>query len=162
MVLADPAQGASTSSTGAQGEGLGARGIPGFVLAFDTFQNDLGAYGSCSYYDTIPVPCDPVGVPYLAVGQGATDLWENPWTNVNGYLDTENSADYTPNAYGNATHNYVVSVNNSIMTVTLDGHQLFTGSVTLPPAAYLGFTASTGGAVETVIISNLSATVSEP
>jgi hypothetical protein len=48
------------------------------------------------------------------------------------------------------------------MTVTMDGHELFTGTVSLPPAAYLGFTASTGGAEEAVTISALTATVSAP
>ena len=55
-----------------------------------------------------------------------------------------------------------MTVVNGIMTVTIDGNELFTGKVTLPPVAYLGFTASTGGAMESVTISSLSATVSEP
>lgn len=48
------------------------------------------------------------------------------------------------------------------MTVTMDGYELFTGPVSLPPVAYLGFTASTGGAEEAVTFSNLTATVSAP
>jgi hypothetical protein len=56
----------------------------------------------------------------------------------------------------------VVTVVNHIMTVTMDGHELFTGTVSLPPAAYLGFTASTGGDQESVTFSNLTATVSAP
>jgi hypothetical protein len=39
----------------------------------------------------------------------------------------------------------VVTVVNSVMTVTMDGYELFSGKVSLPPVAYLGFTASTGG-----------------
>ncbi len=151
MVLGDPSQGATTSSLGATGSGLGADGIPGFVLGFDTYQNGLGCAG-----------CDPVPVPYMAVGQGATALWENPWTFVNGNLDTQNSTDYTASTFANSTHSYVVTVVNSIMTVTMDGYELFTGTVSLPPAAYLGFTASTGGAMEAVTISALTATVSAP
>ena len=98
----------------------------------------------------------------MAVGQGATSLWENPWTYVNGNLDTQNSTDYPIDTFTSATHTYVVTVVNSIMTVTMDGYELFTGTVSLPPVAYLGFTASTGGDEEEVTISALTATVSAP
>jgi hypothetical protein len=158
MVLADPTQGAKTSTTGAVGEGLGANGIPGFVLGFDTFQNgDIATGMTCSF----PV-CDPVTVPYMAVGQGATALWENPWTFVNGDLDTGSSDDFSLTAFTNASHNYVVSVVNNVMTVTLDGSELFSGTVSLPQSAFLGFTASTGGSEEAVTFSNLTATITAP
>ncbi len=91
-----------------------------------------------------------------------TALWENPWTFVNGDLDTQASTDYSASSYANSTHNYVVTVVNGVMTVTMDSYELFSGKVSLPPAAYLGFTASTGGAEEAVTISNLTATVSAP
>lgn len=161
MVLADPSQGATTSSIGLLGEGLGANGIPGFVLAFDTYQNGFGGPGSGCYYSG-SIPCDPATVPYMAVGQGAAALWENPWSFVNGYLNTQNSSDYSASQFANATHSYVVTVVNHVMTVTMDGYELFTGTVSLPPAAYLGFTASTGGSMESVTFSNLTATVSAP
>lgn len=166
MVLADPSLGATTGAVGATGEGIGAEGIPGFVLALDTYQNgNLQTSGSSCIFTNSPYgtfPCDPIAVPYMSVGRGDPGLWENPWTNVNGYLDTQNSADYLIDTFANASHNYVVSVANGVMTVTLDGYAVFTGPVQMPPAAYLGFTASTGGAEEAVTISNLSATVSEP
>jgi hypothetical protein len=98
----------------------------------------------------------------MAVGQGAAGLWENPWTFVNGYLNTQNSVDYAPSVFANATHSYVVTVVNHIMTVTMDGYELFTGTVNLPPVAYMGFTASTGGAMEAVTFSNMNVTVSAP
>jgi hypothetical protein len=157
MVLANPSQGATTLTAGASGGGLGANGIPGFVLGFDTYQNgDLETNPGCS------PACDPMTVPYMAVGQGATALWENPWTFVNGNLNTQSSTDYAIGTFANASHAYVVTVVNSIMTVTMDGHELFTGTVSLPPAAYLGFTASTGGSEESVTISALTATISAP
>ena len=160
MVLADPSQGATTASIGAVGEGIGADGIPGFVLGFDTYQNGYGNGASGCY--TGSVPCDPAIVPYMAVGQGASALWENQWTFVNGFLNTQNSTDYTPTQFANSSHNYVVTVVNHVMTVTMDGYELFTGTVSLPPAAYLGFTASTGGSEESVTFSNMTATVSAP
>jgi hypothetical protein len=164
MILADPSQGATTSSMGRTGEGLGAAGIPGFVLGFDTYQNgnDNGGPLENTCSDNTNGACDPITVPYMAVGQGATNLWENPWTYVNGNLDTASSTDYSVGTFANATHSYVVTVVSGIMTVTMDGHELFTGKVPLPPVAYLGFTASTGGAMESVTISSLSATVSAP
>ena len=168
MILADPSQGATTSSLGRTGEGLGAAGIPGFVLGFDTYQNGNNDGGplenTCPQYtgDTTNEACDPITVPYMAVGQGATNLWENPWTYVNGKLDTANSSNYSDITFANATHSYVVTVVSGVMTVTMDGNELFSGKVTLPSVAYLGFTASTGGEEESVTISNLSATVSAP
>ncbi len=166
MVLADPTQGATTTSIGTSGEGLGANGIPGLVVGFDTYQNgNLSTDPTCTYTHEADDPddaCDPIAVPYMAVGPGAELLWENPWYFVNGNLDTQSSTDYPIETYANSTHNYVVSVVNGVMTVTMDGYELFTGQVSLPPVAYLGFTASTGGAEESVTFSNLTATVSAP
>ena len=48
------------------------------------------------------------------------------------------------------------------MTVTMDGTQVFSGNVTVPPVAYLYFTASTGGFYEQTVIQSLTATVSAP
>ncbi len=166
MVLADPTQGATTTSIGTSGEGLGANGIPGLVVGFDTYQNgNLSTNPSCTFSHESGDPddaCDPTEVPYMAVGPGAELLWENPWYFVNGDLDTQNSTDYSTTTYANSTHSYVVSVVNGVMTVTMDGYELFTGQVSLPPVAYLGFTASTGGSEEGVTISNLTATVTAP
>ena len=170
MVLADPSQGANTSMTGAVGYGLGAEGIPGFVLGFDTYQNgNQSTTPNCTYYNSesgTNVPCDPITVPYMAVGQGASTLWENPWSFVNGDLDTQSSKDYTAAQFvpttGTQAHNYVVTVVGGVMTVTMDGYELFSGAVSLPPVAYLGLTASTGGLEETLVFSNLTATVSAP
>jgi hypothetical protein len=146
MVLADPTLGASKYSTGASGGGLGADGIPGFVLGFDT------------YFNSGVDPCQP---PYLGVGQGASNLWENPWTSTNCYLPNGSGTYYGNNgAYTNSSHNYVVTVDNGSMSVSMDGNQVFSGAVTMPPVAYLGFTGSTGGAKEQVVISNMVVTLS--
>jgi hypothetical protein len=146
MVLADPTLGASKYSMGAAGGGLGADGIPGFVLGFDT------------YFNSGTDPCQP---PYLGVGQGASNLWENPWTSTNCYLPNGSGTYYGNNgAYTNSSHNYVVTVDNGSMSVTMDGNQVFSGAVSMPPVAYLGFTGSTGGAKEQVVISNMVVTLS--
>jgi hypothetical protein len=98
------------------------------------------------------------------VGPSALNLWENPWTYVNGNLNTQSSVDYTAAVFADngISHVYVVSAANGVMTVTLDGYELFSGPVALPPVAYLGFTASSGGNTEQVVISSMTATVNEP
>jgi hypothetical protein len=162
MILADPTQGATASSLGGLGAGLGAGGIPGIVLGFDTYQdgNDNGGSQTYSCSSTnANGSCDPITVPYMAIGQGAAALWENPWTNVNGYLNTQSSSDYTPYTFANATHDYVIRSNNGVFTVTMDGYELFSGSVSMPPTAYLGFTASTGSFNESVTLSKMSVVV---
>ncbi|MFZ0886148.1 MAG: Ig-like domain-containing protein [Candidatus Acidiferrales bacterium] len=139
MVLGDPSLGALPTSAGAPGGGLGAEGIPGFVLGFDTFLN-VG---------------DPP-VPYLGVGRGETALWENPWLNVNTNIPLLASHTMTE------THSYVVTIVQGRMTVTMDGTQVFSGNVSVPPVAYLYFTASTGSLYEQTVIQSLTATVSAP
>ncbi len=139
MVLGDPSLGATPTSTGATGQGLGAEGIPGFVLGFDTYHNTY----------------DPT-VPYLGVGRSDTGLWENPWFNVNTNIPALASSGTT------VSHDYAVSIVQGQMTVTMDGAQVFSGKVMVPPVAYLYVTASTGGSWEKTVISNLTATVSAP
>jgi hypothetical protein len=60
------------------------------------------------------------------------------------------------------SNNYVVSIVQGQMTVTMNGTQVFSGSVSVPPVAYLYFTSSTGGAYEQTVISNIQAAVSAP
>jgi hypothetical protein len=143
IVLGDPSLGATLSSQGATGKGLGAQGIPGFVLAFDT------------YYNAFPTPSDPP-VPYLGVGRGETALWENPWFNVNSKIPA------LATVGSSVSHDYTVSIVQGKMTVTMDGVQVFSGSVSVPPVAYFYVTSSTGASYEQTVISNLSATVSVP
>jgi hypothetical protein len=139
MTLADPSRGATTTSAGMDGGGLGAEGIPGVVVAFD------------DYHDLNDPP-----VPYVAVGRGEVSQWENPYFIVNTNVPPLATAAAT------VSHNYVVSIVQGMMTVTMDGLQLFSGSVNVPPVAYLYFTASTGDNFEQAVISNVSATVTAP
>jgi hypothetical protein len=139
MVLGDPSLGALPTSAGAPGGGLGAEGIPGFVLGFDTYEN----------------AGDPP-VPHLGVGRGETALWENPWLNVNTNIPLLASHTMTE------THSYVVTIVQGRMTVTMDGTQVFSGNVSVPPVAYLYFTASTGSLYEQTVIQSLTAAVSAP
>jgi hypothetical protein len=139
VLLADPSLGATPTSSGAAGMGLGAEGIPGVLFALDTYHN----------------AGDPP-VPYVAVGRGETALFGKPWFNVNTTIPTVVSSSMP------ITHNYTVSIVQGRVTATMDGAQVFSGAITTPPVAYLFITASTGGSFEDTIISNVSATVSVP
>jgi hypothetical protein len=162
MVLGDPSLGATLTSAGEVGEGLGARGISGFVLAFDDFYN-AACTSSC---DPAPFPADPSSSSnpdYLGVGRGETSLWESPYFNVNKSLPVQ-PGDTSALAESGKTisNSYVVSIVNGYMSVTMNGTQAFSGNVSVPPVAYLYVTASTGGSYEQTVISNISATVSAP
>jgi hypothetical protein len=139
VVLGDPSLGATPTSSGALGMGLGAEGIPGLVFAVDTYEN----------------AGDPP-VPYIGVGRGETALFEKPWFFVNTTIPTIASSSMP------ITHAYFVSIVQGQMTVTMDGVQVFSGNVTPPPVAYLLITASTGGSFEDTVVSNVSAIVSVP
>jgi invasion protein IalB len=155
LVLGDPSLGATPTMTGANGMGLGAEGIPGFVLAFDDFYNapnaQIGFPGD---------PSTPTNPDYLGVGRGETALWENPYTNVNNALPGLGKAIAAEGE--TISHNYVVSIVQGMMTVTMDGTQVFSGTVSVPPVAYLYFTSATGGSWEQTVISNLTGTISAP
>ena len=139
VLLADPSLGATPTSLGAQGMGLGAEGIPGAMFALDTYHN----------------AGDPT-VPYLAVGRGETALFGKPWFNVNTTIPAVVSSSMP------ISHDYTVSIVQGQVTATMDGIQVFSGTITAPPVAYLFITASTGGSYEDTVISNVSAAVSVP
>jgi hypothetical protein len=139
VLLADPSLGATPTSLGALGMGLGAEGIPGAMFALDTYHN----------------AGDPP-VPYLAVGRGETALFGKPWFNVDNAIPPVVSSSMP------ITHDYTVSIVQGQVTATMDGVQVFTGTITPPPVAYLFITASTGGSYEDTVFSNVSATVSVP
>jgi len=139
VVFGDPSLGATTTSEGAPGMGLGAKGIPGTVFGFDTYHNGG----------------DPP-VPYVGVGRGQAALFENPWFNVNTSIPVLVADGMT------ISHDYTITIEQGQMTVTLDGVQVMSGAVTVPAVAYFYITASTGGSYEQAVISNVSATVSVP
>jgi Ig-like domain-containing protein len=139
VVFGDPSLGATPTSEGVQGMGLGAKGIPGTVFGFDTYHN----------------AGDPP-VPYVGVGRGEAALFENPWFNVNTSIPVLVADGMT------ISHTYTITIDQGQMVVTLDGVQVMSGAVAVPPVAYFYITASTGGSYEQAVISNVSATVSVP
>jgi Immunoglobulin I-set domain len=139
VVFGDPSLGATPTSEGAPGMGLGAKGIPGTVFGFDTYHN-----------------AGEPPVPYVGVGRGEAALFENPWFNVNTSIPVLVADGMT------ISHDYTITIEQGQMTVTLDGVQVMSGAVTVPAVAYFYITASTGGSYEQAVISNVSATVSVP
>jgi hypothetical protein len=139
LVFGDPSLGATTTSLGTPGMGLGAAGIPGSLFGFDTYHN----------------AGDPM-VPYVGVGRSDAALFEKPWFNVNTSIPTLVAVGQS------ISHDYTISIIEGQMTVTLDGVQVMSGSVTLPPVAYMFFTASTGGSFEQAVISNVTVSISVP
>jgi len=139
VVLGDPSLGATPTSIGSTGMGLGAEGIPGLVFALDTYLN----------------AGDPT-VPYVGVGRGEAAMFEKPWFFVNTNIPQLVTSSMP------ITHSYTVTLVQGALTVTLDGSVVISGNVTPPPIAYLYVTASTGGSWETTVISNVFAVVSQP
>jgi hypothetical protein len=140
VVLGDPALGATLSSMGLYGEGMGARGIPGLAIAFDVYQNLASP----------DQPLDPPA-PYLGIGRGEYSLWENPYFNIN-------TAIPALTLYGETiSHQYILNLHFGYMTMTMDGVQVFSGYVSVPSAAYLYITASTGLYYEETVVSGISA-----
>ena len=139
VVLGDPSLGATLTSWGSFGEGLGAKGIPGLTLAFDDYENTG----------------DPT-VPYVGVTRGEFGLWENPYF----LIDTAIPALAVPGQI--VTHSYVVSLVAGKITVSMDGVQILAGAVSAPPAAYLYVTSGTGASWEQTQITNISVTASAP
>jgi hypothetical protein len=139
VLLGDPSLGATPTSSGAVGMGLGAKGIPGLLFEVDTYHN-----------------AGEPAVPYIAITRGESALFENPYFNVNTNIPAVVSSSMP------ITHTYTYSLVEGQMTVTMDGNQLFSGTVTPPPVAYLFITSSTGGSYEDTVVSNVSATVSVP
>jgi hypothetical protein len=139
VILGDPSLGATPTSLGLIGMGLGAKGIPGLLFELDTYHNG-----------------GEPAVPYVGVTRGETALFEHPYFNFDASIPAVVSASMP------ITHTYTYSLILGRLTVTMDGVQLFSGSVTPPPTAYLFITASTGGSYEETVVSNVSAAVSVP
>jgi hypothetical protein len=139
VVLGDPSLGATPTSIGATGMGLGAEGIPGLVFEYDAYHN-----------------AGEPAVPYFAVTRGETAQFENPYFAFNGSIPTLVAVGQT------ISHNYVLTIVNNVLTVTLDGAEVVNALISPPPVAYVYVTASTGGSYETAVISNVSSVITPP
>jgi hypothetical protein len=121
MVIADPGRGATPTSLGVEGGGLGFSGIPGTAVALDEFQ-DPGAPSNN----------------FLGLSDGPTS---STTPNVLDWLATANLA--VP--IQGATNRVKVVTANGNITISVNGVQLINQPLTLPATGYLGFSAGTGG-----------------
>ena len=130
LALASPSAGATASSLGASGGGLGFAGIPGIAVALDTYRN--AANPSANF----------VGITSGA-GQ-AVDLLN--------WLATSSSV---PPLRG-TPHHVTVTVLQGLMTVAIDGVTYLSTFVTLPANVLVGFTGGSGGLTDSHAVSNVS------
>jgi hypothetical protein len=121
MVIADPSRGATPTSLGSEGGGLGFSGIPGIGIALGEHQ-ESGAPSNN----------------FLGLSDGPT----SPSTpNVLEWLATANVA----SPIQGATNRVKVVTANGNITISVNGTQLVNQALTLPASTYLGFSAGTGG-----------------
>ncbi len=117
LVIADAGKGATPTSLGQKGGGLGFGGIPGLAVALDTFKN--AANPSSNF----------IGVSN-GVGSGEGLLHWLGTANVSASL--------------RATHKVRITTSGGAFTAYIDGTKIGSLSVTLPASAYIGFSGGTG------------------
>ena len=130
FVLGNPAAGARPTMVGGSGGALGAAGIPGVAVTFDTFQNT----GDPSN-NFIGIAVSGGGLTYS--GRTSTAL----------------------PTLRNSTQTIDVQVAGGVITVKVGGVTKLTSTLALPATAYVGFTASTGGLTDRHMVSNVSISV---
>jgi hypothetical protein len=116
LVFADASKGATPTSLGETGGGLGFGGIPGIALGFGTYKGAAAA--------------NFVGV---SDGKG-TEAKTLHWLGT---------ANVTPSL--RATHKIKVSTAGGAIALWIDGSKIGSLAVALPSKSYIGFSAATGG-----------------
>ncbi len=134
LVFADPSKGATPTSLGEPGGGLGFGGIAGIAQAFDTFKNS--ANPSSNF----------VGISN-GKGSGVGLLHWLGTANVSAPLR-------------NTVHHIKLSTASGAIALWIDGTKIGSLTVTLPSKAYIGFSAGTGGSTDRHAISHLIVTPS--
>ncbi len=130
LVLADASKGATATSLGYRGGGLGFSGIPGIAVALDEYKNAANPSANFTGITDGPTSAAPDQLHWLA------------------------TANLTAALQG-ATHHVQIVTANGTLTVFIDGTQVLSQAVALPASAFLGFSAGTGGLTNIHAISNL-------
>jgi len=130
LVIADPSKGAKATSLGVGGGGLGFSGIPGLAVALDEYKNNVNP--SANF----------------------TGITDGPIATATNELHWLATANLTAVLQG-ATHHIKVTTAGGTLSVAVDGTPVLSQAVTLPPSAFLGFSAGTGGATNRHAISHL-------
>ena len=130
FVLGNPASGARPTMVGGSGGALGAAGIPGVAVTFDTFQNTGDPSNNF------------IGI--AVSGGGLT------------YSGRTTTAIPT---LRNSTQAIDIQVAAGVLTVKVGGVTKLTSTLALPATAYVGFTASTGGLTDRHMVTAVSISV---
>jgi hypothetical protein len=130
LTLANPSAGATASSLGAAGGGLGFSGIPGVAVALDTYKNSVNP--SANFVGITDGPATKADLLH----------WLATSTNIG--------------ALRNATHHVTVTVDQGVLSVAVDGATVASSVVNLPANVLVGFTAGTGGLTDRHAVSNVS------
>jgi hypothetical protein len=137
LIFANPAAGATPTSVGVIGGGLGFSGIPGIAVALDTFNS--GANPSSNFV-------------------GVTD---GPTTTASNQLHWIASSSNVPALRGTTRH-VVVTVNQGALSVTVDSSAPLKTTVTLAANVLIGFSGGCGGLDDRHAVSNVSITTGAP
>ncbi len=121
LVFADASK-ATSASLGVAGGGLGFSGIPGIAVAFDTYKNSANPSNN-----------------FVGISNGAGSA-----TDLLHWLSTST----TIPALRTATRHVKVEVLGGTITVWVEGTQVLSTAVTLPPKVLLGFSGGTGGSTD--------------
>ena len=131
LAFADASK-ATSAALGVKGGGLGFSGIPGIAVAFDTYKG--------------------TGAPsnnFVGISDGAGAA-----ANTLHWLSTAALA----SSLRSATRHVKVEVLSGAITVWIEGVKVLTGTATLPPNVYLGFTGGTGGLTDVHQVANVAVT----
>jgi hypothetical protein len=138
MVIADPSRGATPTSLGIEGGGLGFSGIPGIAIALDEFQGTGAPSNNFLGLTDGPVsPSTPDVLHWLATANLAVPIQ-------------------------NATTRVKIVNSNGTTTVFVNGTQVLSQPLALPASAYLGFSGGTGGLNNRHEISKLVVNIEKP
>lgn len=131
LVLADPARGATPSSLGAAGAGLGFAGIPGWAAALVTWKNN------------------GVAAPFAGISDGsaAGKPWLPRWVATTRDVPPLRTA--TPSRVR-------VRVDGGRLRLAVNGVERVSAPVTLPDRVLVGFSGATGGQTDRHVVANAS------
>ncbi len=130
LVLADPTKGATATSLGYRGGGLGFSGIPGVAVALVTYKSVGAPSANFTGITDGPTSTAPDAMHWLATSTAVPSL--------------------------RATRHVKVEVLNGTITVWIEGTQVLSQAVTLPSQALLGFSGGSGGLTDNHQVSNVT------
>src|SRR5581483_11543568 len=120
FVFGDATRGATASSLGYRGGGLGFSGIPGFAVALDTYKTSVNPSAN-----------------FVGITDGPTSSGKD----LMHWIGTANLTA----SLRSGTHHVTITTTATTLTVAVDGTQVLSKAVTMPTSAFLGFSGGSGG-----------------